>query len=85
MTWWIKCKDATRLASRAMDTPLPFAERMALRIHLAICTNCARFARQIQDIRGLLQDDKQETPNDSATQLSDDARERIVKALQKRP
>jgi hypothetical protein len=49
MKWMPTCKETTALASRAMDERLPLSSRMALRLHLAICENCARFNRQLQE------------------------------------
>jgi hypothetical protein len=53
MEWWPTCEETTVLASCAMDERLPFAGRMAMRPHLAICENCARFTRQLQEMRRL--------------------------------
>jgi hypothetical protein len=51
---WIKCKHASELASRAMDDSLPMPARVALKLHQLVCANCARYARQLQEIRRLL-------------------------------
>lgn len=85
MKGWVKCKQATVLSSRAMDGRLPWMERMALRIHLAICGNCSRFAAQLRMLRELMHKDGGDAANDSCTPLSDAARERIAKVLQKKP
>ena len=53
MKWIVTCKETSLLASRAMDERLPFADRLALRMHLAICKNCARFNQQLQEMRRL--------------------------------
>ena len=53
MKWMPTCKETTELASRAMDERLSFADRMALRMHLAICENCTRFNQQLQEMRRL--------------------------------
>jgi hypothetical protein len=56
MKWMTTCRDATKLASHAMDERLPLSSRMALRLHLAICENCTRFNRQLQEMRRLLRE-----------------------------
>lgn len=45
------CKEVSRLVSEAQDRPLGLAERMRLRIHLAICDGCANFSRRVQFLR----------------------------------
>jgi len=47
----ITCKEATRLASQGLDRKLGFLDRLALRLHLAICRGCANAARQMQFLR----------------------------------
>ncbi|MCK2184521.1 zf-HC2 domain-containing protein [Halomonas getboli] len=42
----MKCKQATRLMSLALDRPLTRSERLSLRFHLAICGACRRCERQ---------------------------------------
>jgi len=34
-----------------MDRKAGFAERVAVRLHLAICESCGRFARQMEFLR----------------------------------
>lgn len=83
MSLWIKCKDATELASRAMDQRLPLYNRMALKLHHLVCEHCARYAKQLREIRRLLR-------NDAATDLEDmpvlshEAKQRIETELQKK-
>ena len=47
----IKCKEASRLMSRAMDEPLPLWQRLALTLHLAICDACRNARRQMRLLR----------------------------------
>lgn len=47
----LSCKDATRLMSEAQDRPLSVSERLQLKLHLAICTGCANFRRQMDFLR----------------------------------
>jgi predicted anti-sigma-YlaC factor YlaD len=45
------CRDISALVSRAMDTRLPFGERVRVRLHLAMCSACRQFARQMHILR----------------------------------
>ena len=47
----LSCKEAARLLSQDLDRKLGFGERVALRLHLAICDGCANFRKQIQFLR----------------------------------
>lgn len=82
MKWRVSCKESTELVSRAMDERLSFADRLAMRMHLAICRNCARFARQLQDMRRLLHSET--GADDVVAGLSQEARQRIETELQKK-
>ena len=82
MKWNLSCKDASRLVSRRLDAELARGEKLALGLHLALCRNCARFARQLLALRGVLR----AAPPDEADQpgLSDEARRRIARELRDR-
>jgi len=82
MKWMTTCREATELASRAMDERLPLSSRMALRLHLAICANCTRFNQQLQEMRRLFRAETAAT--DDAAGLAPDARQRIASELQKK-
>lgn len=45
------CEEAARLSSRAMEEPLSPAERVLLRLHLAMCERCTNFTRQMAFLR----------------------------------
>jgi predicted anti-sigma-YlaC factor YlaD len=78
------CREAARLASRAIDGPLPFSSRLALRLHLAMCSACRVYRRQIGQIDRLVRGRDAAAPDDVQLQLSPEARERISKALRRR-
>jgi hypothetical protein len=42
------CKEAARLITLRQDQPLPWIERLALRLHLAICDTCPKFEQNIR-------------------------------------
>jgi hypothetical protein len=50
----ISCKEATRLLSQGEDRRLTYAERVKLRLHLAVCVACTRFSRQLAFMRHAL-------------------------------
>ncbi|MDZ4855198.1 MAG: zf-HC2 domain-containing protein [Nitrospirota bacterium] len=53
---WITppCKDVTRLASEAVDRPLPWVARLNLQLHYWICEACARYRDRLKTIRHIL-------------------------------
>jgi hypothetical protein len=44
------CREASRLASEALDHPLAVGQRMTLRMHLLMCAACRAYERQIHFI-----------------------------------
>lgn len=81
----LSCKDASRLQSQAQDRRLTLAERFSLRLHLLICDNCRRFARQLQLIRKACRQvnasDRMEAGREG---LGPDAKARILKEVASR-
>ena len=47
----LSCKEVTRLVSQGLDRRLGFAERVRLRLHLAICDGCTNFKKQTAFLR----------------------------------
>ena len=47
----LSCKETTRLVSQGLDRELAFGERVALRVHFAICLGCRRTSRQMKFLR----------------------------------
>ena len=82
MKWRATCKETTELASRAMDERLPLPERMAMRLHLAVCKNCARFAQLLHEMRRQFRIET--AANDDTPGLAHEARQRIANELQKK-
>lgn len=69
------CKETSQLVTLRADRPLSWQDRLAMHIHLLVCANCARFARQMQKIREWLR------PEDGSAELSGLARARIAAKL----
>ena len=80
----LNCRDASRLSSEAMDHSLPWAKRLALRLHLSMCRYCKRYADQlrfIHQIADLGGDQLSETSSASEIRLTEDAKQRIQRAM----
>ena len=41
------CKEVTHLALQALEEPLPWTDRLAVRLHLWVCKFCPPFMRQL--------------------------------------
>lgn len=81
----LSCKDVTRLISESMDRSLPLGKRIGVQVHLRICKFCARYERQLLQIRDMVRQlvAMEDMPGDSYVEtLSQEARERIEKSLQ---
>ena len=47
----ISCQQASRLLSQRQDLPLPWRQRLKLRLHLLVCNACHNVARQFEALR----------------------------------
>ena len=47
----LSCKEVSRLVSQGEDRKLAFGERVALRLHLAICQGCRNVTVQFRFLR----------------------------------
>lgn len=71
------CKETSVLVTQSLDRGLTFQDRFAMRMHVLICRNCARFMKQMHLIREWLRiENEAEQPG-----LTDKARERIASKL----
>jgi len=52
----LSCKETTRLLSQGEDRRLAFGERVALRVHLAICNGCRNVNAQFRFLRQAVQE-----------------------------
>jgi Putative zinc-finger len=80
MKWLPTCRETTELASLAMDKRLPFADRIAMQLHLAMCTNCTRFVHQLKEMRRQFRIET--AASDDTPGLTQEARQRIASELQ---
>ena len=81
-----RCNDVSQKVSQSLDVSLPFHHRMAVRMHLLMCRYCARFRSQLIMLRKMSRhvEDEPSVDKTSAT-LSNEAKERIKKALHTLP
>ncbi len=52
----LTCKELVAHSSDFLDGQLRLRSRIAVRLHLASCTNCRRFIRQMRLTRAVLRD-----------------------------
>lgn len=81
MKGMLTCKDASRLASKALDTPLSWRERWGLRIHLLLCTLCRRYVRELKFLSTAFRRARTDGIGLMRPKLSEAARSRIQKAV----
>ena len=74
------CKETSGLVTQSLDRSLNFRERVGMRLHLMICTNCRRFNQQMHLIRAWLRNEDEASMQSG---LSEQGRERIARNLQK--
>ncbi len=48
------CREVTALVIAREDRDLPWMERAALRVHMAMCQACPRFERQVLTMRNAM-------------------------------
>jgi len=77
------CRVSRFLISKSLDRKLPWGEKFRLYVHLATCSSCRRYQRQLQTIRQLVRCYCSRHPEvrDSSWNLSAEARNRIKKLL----
>ena len=76
-----QCKEITQLASQTMDGKLPWLTGMKMKLHLLMCKNCQRYARQLRFINKALVN-LEEQPRKENSQLSEQAKQRIAQSIQ---
>lgn len=66
------CKEATALVIAREDRTLPWRERLALRLHLAICAACPTVERQVLTMRNAMRQWRNCEGNESPPCNADD-------------
>jgi hypothetical protein len=78
------CRQMVAVMSESMERPLSLRERALLRLHLWICAWCAWYLEELHLLRDTLRlraAQMIEDERDATRQLSNEARERIKRAL----
>ena len=73
----LSCKEVSQLVSQSLDRPLPIGKRIAVRMHLMICTLCRRYQRQLHFLQQATRQLPEHLDASATLQLSDAARQRI--------
>ena len=69
----LKCKDLVALSSDLLDGELTLKQRIAVRMHLAMCVHCRRFIRQLRVSQRVIR----QLPDQQAPEL-----EALLRAMQ---
>jgi hypothetical protein len=80
----LSCKEITQLVSESLDRRLPLRQRLAIRVHILLCTLCNRYRRHLLFIRDAvrLHPDRLEAPQEpTLPSLSPEARGRIKHSI----
>lgn len=78
MRWMLKCRENTILVTKSLDQRLTLVERVEMKMHLAMCDVCRRYAKQLHWL------DYAFKKKISAEKLQPEAMERICKQLENR-
>jgi len=79
-----KCKEIIELTSKNMDTSLPWATRMEMKLHYFMCKTCYRYAKQLQFMNKALGAlEEHSNVHSERCQLSENTKQRIAKKIEK--
>lgn len=56
MNWMHFCRKAAELLSQSLDEPLGPIDRLRLRVHMSMCSNCRNVEQQIKGIEAMSAD-----------------------------
>jgi len=73
------CQQIVDLVSQEIDRRLPWKVHLEIKMHLLMCKNCHRYAKQVKFMHSELSNIEQ---NLNAISLSTEAKERIQQSLQ---
>ncbi|MBL8370370.1 MAG: zf-HC2 domain-containing protein [Burkholderiaceae bacterium] len=61
------CKEVTALVIAREDRALPWQDRMGLRLHMALCSACPPFERQVLTLRNAMRQWRAYSENDETS------------------
>ena len=78
----MKCKEATRLVSKAEETELSLRESQALKRHLSLCFSCENYKKQISGLNKLLKarKEKEQSMIHPKGTLAEEAKQKMKEA-----
>jgi predicted anti-sigma-YlaC factor YlaD len=81
----LSCKETSYLASKKLDEKLTKSERLGFWLHIALCSLCRRYARDIKKLHSLMLKASKNSLAllSKSEKLSEQSRERIKKLLSK--
>ena len=77
-----QCEETMRLLSRAMDEPIGFLQRLAIRMHCFVCPGCARYRGQLPWLRSALRQVQEKVDLERVATFSAEEKERLNQILQ---
>lgn len=78
----LKCKQASQLASRALDEKLSMREHFALKFHLLICEYCSRFSQQLKALNVAINNIGTNIEVDNSITLPTETKNRINQSIE---
>ena len=79
--WMLHCDKVSKYVSDSMDRELSFWQKIGVRMHLFMCSHCARVTKQLQLIRRMSRSDENSFPQH---QLEQSVKNKIKKELHKK-
>lgn len=70
------CKEVTALVIAREDRALPWATRLALRLHMTICATCPTFERQVLTMRNAMKQWRNDEDYEPIASQADDQQHR---------
>ena len=78
---FVQCEHTMRLLSRAMDEPIGFLQRSAIRLHCFVCPGCARYRGQLPWLRSALRQAQERVNLERVATFSADEKEKLNQVL----
>ncbi len=83
-TMFLSCREVARMQTKALDQALGRRQRLALQLHLLVCSWCRRYGKQIRLLRKVRLEQSEPLSQPNAPSLTRDARERMKRVLDRR-
>jgi hypothetical protein len=77
----IHCRESARLLSEQRDHRLPWRTRLALRLHMVVCSLCRVYGTQLSAVCGVCHEAGAKAPTHSPEQLPPTRKDAIKNAM----